>query len=74
MKVCNHCGAQLPDNATVCFRCKATLGAPAAPQQYQQPAPQGYQQPAQGYASPAQNWQPQGGYQPNNGGYGGGIY
>ena len=51
--------------------------APAAPQQYQQPAPQGYQQPAQGYApqQPAQGWQPQNpGYQPNNGGYGGGIY
>lgn len=47
--------------------------APAAPQQYRQP----YQQPAQGYApqQPAQGWQPQNpGYQPNNGGYGGGVY
>lgn len=54
--------------------------APAAPQQYQQPAPQGYQQqyapPAQGYAPQPQGWQPpqNSGYQPNNGGYGGGVY
>ena len=55
----------------------------ASPQAYQQPAPQAYQQspyqqPAQGfapqYAPQPQGYQPQGGYQPNNGGYGGGVY
>lgn len=50
----------------------------AAPQAYQQPAPQGYQQqyapPGQGYTPQPQGYQQQGGYQPNSGGYGGGIY
>lgn len=50
----------------------------ATPQAYQQPAPQGYQQqyapPGQGYTPQPQGYQQQGGYNPNNGGYGGGVY
>ncbi len=42
--------------------------APPVQQQYQQPA-QGYSPQQQGYQQTAQGWQ-----QPNNGGYGGGIY
>ena len=41
MKICKNCGAQLPDNANVCFRCKANVATPNAQPQARpnQPGP-----------------------------------
>ncbi|MBQ6381233.1 MAG: hypothetical protein IJJ41_06520 [Clostridia bacterium] len=54
MKICNHCGAQLPDNASVCFRCKASLTGAANPQQAQVNPQQAQVNPQQAQVNPQQ--------------------
>lgn len=70
----------VPPRAVPAPNMQPAYQAPAAQQPYQQHAAQGYQQqytpPVQGYQPPPPQggYQQVGGYNPNNGGYGGGVY